>query len=89
MIVKLLNVKSLAMTQDETWMQKYEEVVAFIERERRNPSKYIAEERGRYCNWLKHNKKLYNSGELKPERIPLFEELLALSEQYRHKNQYQ
>ena len=77
------------MTQDEIWQQKYEEIVAFIERERRNPSKYIAEERGRYCNWLKHNKKLYNSGELKPERVPLFETLLSLSEQYRRKNQYE
>lgn len=77
------------MTQDETWQQKYEEVVAFIHREKRNPSKYDAQERGRYVNWLRHNRKLYNSGELKPERIPLFEELLALSEQYRHKNQYQ
>ena len=77
------------MTQDEIWQRRYEEIVAFIERERRNPSKYIAEERGRYCNWLKHNKKLYNSGELKPERVPLFEELLSLAERYRHKNQYQ
>ena len=77
------------MTQDEIWQQKYEEIVAFIEHERRNPSKYIAEERGRYCNWLKHNKKLYNAGELKPERVPLFETLLSLSEQYRRKNQYE
>ena len=77
------------MTQDEIWQRRYEEIVAFIERERRNPSKYIAEERGQYCNWLKHNKKLYNSGELKPERVPLFETLLSLSEQYRRKNQYE
>ena len=77
------------MTQDETWMQKYEEVVAFIHREKRNPSKYVPEERGRYVNWLRHNRKLYNAGELKPERVPLFEKPLALSEQYRHKNQYE
>ena len=77
------------MTQDELWQQKYQEVIAFIEREHRNPSRYNAEERGLYCNWLKHNRKLYKAGELKAERVPLFEELLNLSEQYRRKNQYE
>lgn len=77
------------MTQDEIWITRYNEIVAFIEREHRNPSKYYPEERGKYCNWLKHNKKLYNNGELKDERIPLFEELLRLSEQYKRKNQYE
>lgn len=38
------------MKQDEAWMVKYNEIVAFIERERRNPSKYDAEERGLYVN---------------------------------------
>ena len=36
------------MTQDEAWMMKYQEVVAFIESNKRNPSKYDDEERGRY-----------------------------------------
>jgi len=76
------------MTQDEAWNSKYREVVAFIEREHRNPSRYNAEERGLYCNWLKHNKKLYNSGELKPERVEKFKELLALVERYKRKNQW-
>lgn len=77
------------MTQDEIWKKKYEEVVAFIEKNKRNPSKYDAEERGLYVNWLRHNRKLYNAGELKPERVKLFEELLRMSEQYRRKNQYE
>ena len=38
---------------------------------------------------LKHNKKLYNSGDLKPERVEKFKELLALTEVYRRKNQYE
>ena len=76
------------MTQDKIWMQKYEAVKTFILRNGRNPSKYDAEERGQYLNWIKHNKKLYNAGALKAERVPLFEELLELSERYRHKNQY-
>lgn len=44
------------MTQDEKWKAKYNEVVTFIERNKRNPSKYDAEERGGYYTWLKHNK---------------------------------
>lgn len=77
------------MTQDETWMVKYKEIVAFIERERYNPSKYYPEERGRYVNYLRHNKKLFNAGQLKAERVGKFEELLKLMETYKHKNQYE
>ena len=77
------------MTQDERWLEKYSEVVAFIETNKRNPSKHSDEERGRYLNWLKHNKKLYVAGGMKPERVESFKRLLELSEQYRRKNQYE
>lgn len=77
------------MTQDELWLSKYQEVVKFIETNKRNPSKYDDTERGQYCNWIKHNKKLYNAGELKEERKALFLELLNLIEQNKRKNQYQ
>ena len=77
------------MTQDQIWMRKYEEVVAFIEKNKRNPSKYNPEERGAYCNWLRHNKKLFNAGEMKLERVEKFKELLELMERYKHVNQYQ
>ena len=77
------------MTQDEKWLAKYAEVTAFIETNKRNPSKHNPEERFKYYNWLKHNKKLYNSGELKGERMEKFNELLELSEKYKRKNQYQ
>lgn len=53
------------MRQDEAWMQKYQEVVAFIKTNKRNPSKHSDEERGRYLNWMKHNRKLYAAGEMK------------------------
>ena len=33
------------MTQDEKWLCKYKEVVAFIETNKRNPSKHDDEER--------------------------------------------
>ena len=77
------------MTQDERWPAKYYEVVKFIETNKRNPSKHDDEERGQYLNWMKHNKKLYNSGELKEERMEMFKELLELGEKYKHVNQYQ
>ena len=76
------------MTQDEKWLLKYNEVMAFIEKNKRNPSRYDDNERGLYCNWIKHNKKLMKSGELKPNRVELFEGLLAKMEGCRRVNQY-
>lgn len=76
------------MSQDEAWEQKYNDVVAFIKTNKRNPSKHDDEERGRYLNWLKHNRKLYVAGEMKEERKEAFQNLLELCEQYRRLNQY-
>ena len=77
------------MTQDEAWLAKYNEIVAFIEREHRNPSKHNPEERGLFGNWLKHNRKLYTAGEMKAERVEWFKKLLELMATYRRKNQYE
>lgn len=78
----------MSMTQEERWLAKYEGVKTFIENNHRNPSKYVPEERFKYYNWLKHNQQLLNAGEMKPERVPKFKELLELGEKYRHINQY-
>lgn len=77
------------MTQDEKWIARYNDVVKFIETNKRNPSKYDAAERGEYYTWLKHNRKQMNAGTLKPERVDKFRELLILCEKYKHKNQYE
>lgn len=77
------------MTQDELWQSKWQEVVKFIETNKRNPSKHNDEERGRYLNWIKHNRKLMNKGEMKEERVEKFKELVELSEKYKRVNQYQ
>ena len=77
------------MTQDEKWLAKYNEVKRFIKENQRNPSKYDDSERGLYCNWLRHNKKLYNAGGLKETRMELFRVLLKLGENYKRVNQYQ
>lgn len=77
------------MTQDERWLERYTEVTSFIESNHRNPSRHNPEERFKYCNWLKHNKKLLNAGEMKEDRVALFKNLLEMGEMYRRKNQYQ
>ena len=76
------------MTQEEKWMKNYEDVVGFIKKNHRNPSKYCAEERA-LVNWCKHQRKIINAGEMKPERIEMFEKLLELVEKYKRINQYQ
>ena len=75
------------MDQDTRWQTKYNEVKEFIEREHRNPSKFMPEERG-LRNWVRHQQKLVNKGELKEERVLKFKELLVLIEENKHKNQY-
>ena len=76
------------MAQDERWLIKYKEVVGFIEANHRNPSKYVDSERG-LRNWVKQQKKLMNAGALEEQRLKKFNELLALGERYKRKNQYQ
>ena len=76
------------MTQEEKWLGKYNEVKNFIETNHRNPSKHDEEERGKYLNWIKHNRKQLNAGTLKAERVGPFNQLLALIEENKHKNQY-
>lgn len=76
------------MSQNERWQEKYNEVKDFIEKNHRNPSRYNPEERYKYYNWIKHNKKLLNSGELKLERVEIFKRLLSLCEEYKRVNQY-
>lgn len=76
------------MTQDERWLSQYNELIAFMEKNQRRPSKFVDEERG-MRNWWKHQQKLLNAGELKPDRIEKFNQLLELGEKYKHKNQYE
>ena len=76
------------MTQDERWMAKYEEVKRFVEDNKRNPSKYVLEERT-LVNWIKQQRKLVNKGELNHVRVEMFERLLSLWERYKRVNQYQ
>ena len=78
----------MVMTQDERWQKRYEEVVGFIETNKRNPSRHRIEEHD-MLNWLKANRKAMNAGKMKPERVEKFRKLLEMTEQYRRKNQYE
>jgi hypothetical protein len=75
------------MTQDERWNIRYNEMKRFIETNHRNPSRHRIEEHD-MLNWVKHQRKLMNAGEMKLERVEKFKRLLELSEQYRHVNQW-
>lgn len=76
------------MTQNEKWLAKYNEVKSFIKSNKRNPSRHRIEEH-LMLNFIKHNRKLLNAGEMKPERVEMFNQLLATIEEYKRKNQYQ
>lgn len=75
------------MTQEERWLVKYNEIMAFLAENHRRPSKFVDEERG-MRNWWKHQQKLVNKGELKEERVEMFKRLLSLAEANRHVNQW-
>ena len=75
------------MTQEEKWLGRYEEAMSFLKENHRNTSRYVPEERN-LRSWWKNTKKKMNAGDLKPERVELFEKLLALAEENKHVNQW-
>ena len=78
----------MVIDQETRWLVRYNEVKGFLEENHRNPSKHRIEEHD-MLNWLKANRKALNAGKMKPERVEKFKELLALTEQYRRKNQWE
>ena len=82
------NTDSTDMPQEKRWNIRYQEVMAFIESNHRNPSRHRIEEHD-MLNWVKQQRKLKNKGELKTERAEMLERLLSLWEEYKRKNQYE
>ena len=80
--------RNKSMTQEERWQKRYEEIIAFIETNKRNPSKHRIEEHD-HLNWLKANRKILNAGKMKPERVEKFRKLQEMTELYKRKNQYE
>ena len=70
------------MTQDERWLTKYNELMEFMETNHRNPSRHRIEEHD-MLNWLKATRKRMNAGELKENRVELFQKLLEFGEKYK------
>lgn len=75
------------MTQDEKWRKNYDEVVEYMNTYYRNPSKHRVEDH-LMLNWMKHQRKLMNKGELKADRVELFRVLLAKGERLKRANQW-
>lgn len=65
----------------------YEEVVEFIETNKRNPSRHKIEEHD-MLNWVKANRKALNAGKMKADRVEQFKDMLELLEQNKRVNQY-
>ncbi len=76
------------MTQEERWNVRYQEVMDFMEKNHRNPSRHRLEEHD-MLNWVKQQRKVKNKGELKENRLIKFKALLALVEENKRKNQYE
>ena len=75
------------MTQSERWLANWQEIMDFMEAHKRRPSKYVPEEKLMH-HWWKHQQKLLNADELKPERVELFRKLLEVGEKYKRVNQW-
>ena len=75
------------MTQDERWNIRYQEVVGFIEVNKRNPSRHRIEEHD-MLNWVKANRKAMNAGKMKTERVEAFMKLLEMMEECKRVNQW-
>ena len=55
------------MTQDERWNKRCQDVMDFMEKNHRNPSRHRLEEHD-MLNWVKQQRKMNNKGELKAGR---------------------
>lgn len=59
------------MDQETRWSTRYNEVMEFMEKNHRNPSRHRLEEHD-MLNWLKSNRKKMNAGELREPRLGKF-----------------
>ena len=76
------------MTQDEKWQIQYEQMMRFMETNRRRPSKHRLEEHD-MLNWFKSTKKRIAKGDYPQDRLEKFAILMEVADKYRRKNQYE
>lgn len=75
------------MKNEERWQMRYHEVMAFMERNKRRPSKHREEDLA-MADWIKYNKRRLARGEMDEERAEKFKRLLRLGESMTRMNQY-
>ena len=75
------------MTQDERWQKQYDDVMEFLSKNHRNPSRHRLEEHD-MLNWVKQQRKLKNKGDLRADRAEMLDRLLSLWVRYKRVNQY-
>lgn len=71
---------------EEAWNAKCQEIMDYMERFKRRPSKHRVEDH-LMLNWIKYNKKMKARGNMPENRIEKFEKLLELANKYRKVNQ--
>lgn len=75
------------MTQESRWKQHCNQVMLFMEKNGRRPSKYVPEERA-MLNWVKYVRKRMRRGLLSEEQTQLFVRLQQQADSLRRLNQY-
>ncbi|MBR1400360.1 MAG: HAD hydrolase-like protein [Prevotella sp.] len=82
------NVQELQCSAKKSgWNIRYDEILAFVQDNKRRPSKHNGQER-RMHNWLKQAKKRMNKGEMADDKVEKFKILLELCNRYRRLNQF-
>jgi len=76
------------MGREENWNKNYQEIMDFMERTMKAPSKHRIEEH-RMLNWIKYQRKCVAKGSLKNEHMEKFQHLQDMMAKYRRVNQYQ
>ncbi len=74
--------------KDEHWLEMWEAYMAYLQTNKRRPSKYHPEDM-KLVNWLKYNRKMRNKGKLSEDRLKQLNELLKEAESFRRVNQHQ
>lgn len=72
-------------TRNDTWEEKCQEIINFILRNKRCPSKHREEDMP-MINWLKYNRRMRNAGRLSEYRLSRLAEITELAHKYRRLN---
>jgi len=74
--------------REENWNRNYQEIMDFMEKEKKAPSKHRIEE---HCmlNWIKYQRKCLAKGSMDEKHVVKFQHLQDMMAKYRRVNQYQ